>query len=62
MTTLPISNNTFSYIIFDFLKDIFHSFPQVWNLGRRISQKNNNKNTNRRAELPKSSHKQLYDN
>ena len=37
--TLLISDATFSYTIFDFLEDILHSFPQVFNLGRlKITQ------------------------
>ena len=51
MITLPISDTTFSYIIFDFLEDILHPFSQVFNLGRRISQKHNNKETNWKTTL-----------
>ena len=46
MITLLISRTTFSYIIFDFLEDILYTFPQVFNLGWRVSQKHNNKDTN----------------
>ena len=53
MITLLISNTTFSYIIFDFLEDILHPSPQVFNLGRLISEK-------RTEKLPKNSHKQFY--
>ena len=46
MITLLISDTTFSYIIFDFLEDILHPFPQVFNLSRLISEKHNKKDTN----------------
>ena len=46
MITLLISGTNFSYIIFDFLENILHSFPQVFNPGRILSQKHNNKDTN----------------
>ena len=47
MITLLISGTTFSYIIiFDFLDDILHPFPQVFNLSRLISEEHNNKDTN----------------
>ena len=41
MARLLILDTTLSYIIFDFLDDILHSFTQVLNLGRLISQKYN---------------------
>ena len=43
---LLITDTTFSYIIFDFLENILHLFPQLFNLGKLISQKHNNKNAN----------------
>ena len=46
MITLLMSDTTFSYIIFDFLEDIFHPYLQVFNLGRLISQKHNCKVAN----------------
>ena len=46
MTTLLISDTNCSYIIFDFLEDTLHLFPQVFNLSRLVSQKYNNKDTN----------------
>ena len=46
--TLLILDTTFSYIIFDFVKDILHPFPQLFNLGRFISQKHNNEDINRK--------------
>ena len=47
--TLLILDTTFFYIIFDFVKDILHPFPQVFNLGRFISQKHNNEDINRKT-------------
>ena len=49
MITLPISHTTFSYIIFDFLEDILHTFLQAFHLGRLISQKHKNKDTDWKA-------------
>ena len=46
MITLLISDTTFSYIIFGFLEDILHPFPQVLKLDRLVSQKHDNKDTN----------------
>ena len=34
------------YIILDFIEDIVHTFPQVFNLARLISQKHNIKDKN----------------
>ena len=47
-TTMPllISDTVFSYIISNFLEEILHLFPQVFNLGRFTSQKNNNNDSN----------------
>ena len=38
--------NLIPYIMFSFLEDIPHPIPQVFNLGRLISQKHSNKDTN----------------
>ena len=46
MITLLVSDTIFSYIIFDFLEEILHPFPKMFNLGRFIFQKHNSKDTN----------------
>ena len=47
MIILPISDTTFTIYYFRFIEDILHPFPQVFNLGRLISQKHN-KDTDRK--------------
>ena len=46
MIILLILDTPFSYIIFDFLEDIFHLVPQVFNLDKLFSQKHSNRDTN----------------
>ena len=45
MIILLILGTPFSYIIFDFLEDILHLVPQVFNLDKLFSQKHSNKDT-----------------
>ena len=47
--TLLILGTTFSIYYFDFLEDILHFFTQAFNLGRIVSEKHNNKDTNWKA-------------
>ena len=46
MIILLILDTPFSYIIFDFLEDILHLVPQVFNLDKLFSQKHSNRDTN----------------
>ena len=46
MTTLLISDTAFSIYYFDFPEDIPYLFHQAFNLGKLISRKHNNKDTN----------------
>ena len=46
MLILPISDTTFSIYYFQFIEDILYLFPQVFKVGKLISQKHNIKDIN----------------
>ena len=46
MIILPISDTTFSIYYFKFIENILYLFPQVFNVGKLISQKHNSMDIN----------------
>ena len=50
----------FAYVNLDFIEDILHPLPQMFNLDKLISKKHNNKDTT--EKLPNNNHTQFCDN